>query len=348
MLLKLKFIILLSFLSSSSFASVDDSTGVILKDGKVFILHKVEKSEGLYAIARRYKTVWTQIKDANPGSEEKIRIGQTLLIPTGKTEKQFFGSKPPKYSKNKGEYTKPSKEPKAKEAEVVDKTDIASTPKTSFTTPYKVKKGETLFSIAQKFFTTVDFLKQLNKLNEESIHEGLEILVPIVDEAKADSIAKQNEVETNITLNDLKKSTTKIKDEKESEHKDSSNAKKEREVATEKEDKKSSGDIKDYTVTTENFPEYNVEKITETGFGKVMSDKKINQTKDFVIHHNAPENTIIRITNPTNNKSIYAKVVKNFSREQNDPVIVYLTKSTAEYLGLSKKDKFSIKISFAK
>ena len=27
-----------------------------------------------------------------------------------------------------------------------------------------VKKGETLFSIAQKFFTTVDFLKQLNKL----------------------------------------------------------------------------------------------------------------------------------------------------------------------------------------
>lgn len=348
MLLKLKFIILLCFLSSSLFASVDDSIGVILKEGKVFILHKVEKSEGLYSIARRYKTVWTQIKDANPGSENKIQIGQTLIIPTGKTEKQYFGNKPPKYSKNKGEYTKPAKEPKAKEPEIVDKTDIASTPKTSFTTSYKVKKGETLFSIAQKFFTTVDFLKQLNKLSEENIHEGLEILVPIVDEAKADSIAKQKEAETETTLDDLKKSTTKIKEETESKSLDSSNAKKEKTVTAETDDKKSSGDITGYTVTTENFPEYNVEKITETGFGKVMNDKKINQTKDFVIHHNAPENTIIRITNPANNKSIYAKVVKNFSREQNDPVIVYITKSTAEYLGLSKKDKFSIKISFAK
>ncbi len=348
MLLKIKFILFLCLLSLSSFASVDDSIGVILKDGKIFILHKVEKSEGLYAVARRYKTVWTQIRDANPGSEIKINIGQTLLVPTGKTEKQFFGTNPPKYSKNKGEYTKPVKAPMAKEVESVDKKDLPPPKKTSFTTSYIVKKGETLFSLAQKFFTTVDFLKQLNKLNEENLHEGLEILVPIVDEAKADSIAKQNEAESNITLNDLKKSTTKIKDETVIEFKDSSNAKKDKTEIIEQDDKKPANDLTGYSVTTENFPEYNVEKITETGFGKVMSDKKINQGKDFVIHHNAPENTIIRITNPANNKSVYAKVVKNFNREQSDPVIVYITKSTAEYLGLSKKDKFSIKISFAK
>ena len=70
----------------------------------------------------------------------------------------------------------------------------------------------------------------------------------------------------------------------------------------------------EYTITTENFPEYDVEKVTETGIGKLTNDPKINQTKDWVIHHNAPENTIILITNPVNNKTIYAKVVKNFKR----------------------------------
>ena len=51
---------------------------------------------------------WTDIRDANPGSEVKINIGQTLIIPTGKTEKQFFGNKTPKYSKNANEYSKPT------------------------------------------------------------------------------------------------------------------------------------------------------------------------------------------------------------------------------------------------
>ncbi len=347
MFLKIKFLLLLCFLSCYSFASIDDSIGVILKNNKVFIIHKVEKGQGLYGIARRYKTVWTQIRDANPSSSEMLIIGQILLVPTEKTEKEFFGNKTPKYSKFKGEYIKPVKTKPAKVEKIVDNTSAESTSNTSFTFKYKVKKGETLFSIAQKFATTVDFLKQLNKLKEENIHEEIEILVPIIDDAMANSIEKKEAAESNkIALDDLKKSTSKIKEEEKKEVVDTVDLHQNLPAVTEP--KKERIEIPGYTITTENFPEYNVEKITETGFGKVMNDKKTNQTKDLIFHHNAPENTIILITNPANNKTIYARVVKNFNRDENDPVIIYLTKSTAEYLELNKKDKFAIKISFAR
>ena len=120
---------------------------------------------------------------------------------------------------------------------------------------------------------------------------------------------------------------------------------------TKEEDDNNSDNLKtpwQYKIEVETYPEYDIEKVTETGQGKVMDDKTIDQTKDWVIHHNAPENTIILITNPANNKTVYAKVVKNFNRTSDNQVMIYLTKNTADFLELNKKDKFNIKLSFAK
>lgn len=347
--LKLKIIILFCTISSISFAAVDDSTGVILKNEKVFILHKVEIGQGVFGVARRYKVSWTTVRDANPGSDKKLLPGQIILVPTGKTEKQFFGNKPPKYSKNNGEYSKPSKPSVVDKPKTVDNSSTDNSKKTSFTIFYTVKKGETLFSIAQKFNTTVDFLKQLNKLKNENVEEGKDILVPMSDETDSDVVLAQKEAEAKKIQQELDDIAKKIETEKKREKarldslnniKPTPEAKKEEGKATEVKS--------EYTITIENFPEYDVEKITETGYGKITTDSKINQTKDWVIHHNAPENTIIIITNPINNKSVYAKVIKNFERKENDPLIVYLTKNTADFLELNKKDKFQIKLSFAK
>lgn len=352
--LKLKYLLIFCCLSSLSFASIDDSTGVILKNDKVFILHKVEAGQGLFGVARRYKVLWTVVRDANPGSETKILPGQVLLVPTGKTEKQFFGNKTPKYSKNNGEYSRPIKPKTPEKEKPADVSGVDNSPKTTFTLFYTVKKGETLFSIAQKFNTTVDFLKQLNKLKSETVAVGIDILVPMTETTDADVIIAQKEAEAKKTQKELDDLAAKLEAEKKREKQrlDSINLAKTTTVVKDDSPKKEEDKPKvlktEYTIITENFPEYDVEKVTETGYGKVMNDPKINQTKDWVIHHTAPENTIILITNPVNNKTVYAKVVKNFERTENDPLIIYLTKNTAEFLELSKKDKFSIKISFAK
>ena len=333
---------------------VDDSIGVILKNNKVFILHKVEAGQGLFGVARRYKTVWTKIRDANPGSDKSLLPGQILLVPTGKSETEFFGKKTPKYSKNNGEYSKPEKPKIVEKEKTPEHVDPNKSDKTSFTVFYTVKKGETLFSIAQKFGTTVDFLKQLNKMKADAVTEGQDILVPLTDSTDADVILAQKEAEAKRAQKELEELTAKIDAEKrkEQEQKDSMKITETKtivkETETKKDDAKPVVTKTEYTITTENYPEYDIEKVTETGQGKVMTDNTINQAKDWVIRHNAPENTVILITNPVNNKTIYAKVVKNFTRNENDALILYITKNTADYLELNKKDKFAVKISFAK
>jgi LysM repeat protein len=339
MQLKLKLILLFCFLGSFAFASVDDSTGVILRNGQVYILHKVDKGQSLYGAAQRYKVQWTDIRDANPGSEIKINIGQILRIPTGKTEKQFFGNKTPKYSKNANEYSKPTTKVKDKDEKAIVTISVDnSESNATFTIPYTVKKGETLFSIAQKFNTSVDFLKQLNKLKSEAVEVEKKILVPVNGSAESDSLARQREEELanqreKVKTDSINLINSKINSE---------------EIEKKIEEEKNTPSIPGYTIVTENFPEFDVEKITETGCGKLMADTKINQTKNWITHHSAPAGTVILITNPANNKTVYAKVVKNFYRAENDAVIVYLTKTTVENLGFDKKEKFTLKLSFAK
>ncbi|NUM30916.1 MAG: LysM peptidoglycan-binding domain-containing protein [Bacteroidetes bacterium] len=392
--------------------SVDDSTGVILRNNQVYILHKVDAGQGLFAVGRRYKIHWTAIRDANPGSETSLYPGKILYVPTGKTESQFWGKKKPIYSKDNSTYNKPKEKvkPEKEKKSIADET--SNSPKTSFTVFYTVKKGETLFSIAEKFNTTVEFLKQLNNLKTEKVKEGTDILVPFAEETKEkvtekteskpketitekteEETKKDNENESNSNKNNDKESkenaekdkdeiliekkeetkkvekeiediSKKIEEEKNNEKKendksndteDIENIIKEADKNKEKETKKDEVPSEEsvnipwkYKIEVESFPEYDIEKVSEKGQGKVMDDKTIDQTKDWVIHHNAPENTIILITNPINNKTVYAKVVKNFNRKDDNQVIVYITKNTADFLELSKKDKFNIKLSFAK
>jgi len=326
MVSKLKLFFILCFFSALSVSANDDSTGVILRNGKVFKLHRVESGEGLQAIARLYKIEWTEIKAVNPGSEKGLKKGQTLLIPTFKSESEFFGNKPPVYSKSKSEYTKPKpnvdKTPKTKDAPKSGDTPSS----TSFTTFYKVQRGETLYGISRKFNTTVEFLIQLNKLSSTQLEVGKDILVPISDPTlnqSPDTIAVEKKIEPVIAAETEKTIDNTI-------------------------DKKDTITFKDYSITIENLPEYNIDKVIEKGLCKISNDKKLNQGKELVLHHNVPQNTIIRITNPKNNKSTYVKVVNNFNRSKSDPVIIYLNKKTAEYLEVDKKNPSNIIISFAK
>lgn len=326
MVSKLKLFFILCFFSTLNAFATDDSTGVILREGKVFKLHRVESGEGLHAIARIYKIEWTEIKKANPGTEKGLKKGQNLFIPTFKTESEFFGNKPPVYTKSKSEYTKPKpmvvKTPKPKDSNQPNEASSS----TSFTTFYKVQKGETLYGISRKFNTTVEFLIQLNKLSSTQLEVGKDILVPISDPTlnqATDSIVTEKKIEPTIAAEAQQTNDNTI------ETKDT--------IA-----------FKKYTITIESLPEYNIEKVVEKGLCKISNDKKLNQGKELVLHHNVPQNTIIRLTNPKNNKSTYVKVVNNFNRPESDPVIIYLNKKTAEYLGVDKKNPSNIIISFAK
>ena len=61
-----------------------DSLGVETVNGKVFVIHKVDEKETLYAIARRYGASVDAIKTSNPGMSATLEVGQIVKVPYAK------------------------------------------------------------------------------------------------------------------------------------------------------------------------------------------------------------------------------------------------------------------------
>lgn len=71
---------ILTFSFSSAYA-LRDSLGIKQENGQTFILHKVEKGEGLFAISRRYDVHIDQLRKANPDALGGLVLGEIILVP---------------------------------------------------------------------------------------------------------------------------------------------------------------------------------------------------------------------------------------------------------------------------
>lgn len=107
---------------------------------KVILTHKVKNGETLWRIARRYNVKTTKIQQWNKLQGKTVRVGQQLLV-----------SEPPK------------PQPVVEKLPTIVK--------------HKVKKGESLWIIAQRYKTTVNQLKQLNRLEDKSVFVGQSLLI---------------------------------------------------------------------------------------------------------------------------------------------------------------------------
>lgn len=112
-------------------------------------IHWVEKGESLYGISKKYGVTMAQIKLLNNMADDNVQIGQELLIQEGETK----GVKLP-------------------ETPVV----ISST--------HEVNPGETLFSIAKKYKLTLDELKALNQMTENTVFLGQKLIVRAAETPK--------------------------------------------------------------------------------------------------------------------------------------------------------------------
>ncbi|MBQ1751905.1 MAG: LysM peptidoglycan-binding domain-containing protein [Paludibacteraceae bacterium] len=114
----------------------------IVENGREYYLYKVQKSEGYYAISRKFDVTIKEIVDANP-MEGGLKLGQELKIPTGNVVKV---EKNPDHSRSKN-------------------------------LVHVVEKGETLYSLAKKYGVKVDDLKKLNP-GCDPLSIGFELKIP--------------------------------------------------------------------------------------------------------------------------------------------------------------------------
>ena len=100
-------------------------------------LYTAVKGDSLYSIAQKFNTTVAAIKSANNLTSNVLQIGQTLIIP---------GS--------------------------------SSGTGGTATSTYTVAKGDSLYSIAQKFNTTVDAIKNANNLTSNVLQIGQTLIIP--------------------------------------------------------------------------------------------------------------------------------------------------------------------------
>lgn len=116
-----------------------------------FDFHAVRRGETLTAIARKYRVSLTELRAANDlTAKARARVGQTLMIP----QREAVGLPP-----------SPARVRVSTTAAVVATRSAAPV-------TYRVQRGDTLFSIARRFDTTVEAIKQLNRLRGNAITVG--------------------------------------------------------------------------------------------------------------------------------------------------------------------------------
>ena len=103
-------------------------------------IYIVISGDSLYSIARRFNTTVDEIKKLNNLATNNLSIGQKLIIPSNQT---------------------PSN----------DDTDNI----------YTVVSGDSLYSIARKFNTTVDDIKRINNLSSNLLSIGQKLIIPTVE-----------------------------------------------------------------------------------------------------------------------------------------------------------------------
>ena len=150
--------------------------------------YTVKKGDTLYSIANKYNTTVDNLKEQNNLTSNTLSIGQILkIIPTKLTEDYVIKNKDTLYSiANKYNTTVDYlKELNNLTTNVLTIGNTIKVPIGKITEniiedndKYIVKVGDTLYSIARQFNTTIDKLKELNNKDNNIVSIGESIIIP--------------------------------------------------------------------------------------------------------------------------------------------------------------------------
>lgn len=168
------------------------STGQLLKIPSELLpetTYIVKKGDSLYSIANKYNTTVDELKRINNLTSNILSIGQVLKLPSDKVSDVEKEENTISYTVQKGDSLYSIAR---KYSTTIDKikdlnnltTNLLSIGQvlliptdTNLETTYTVQKGDSLYSIAKKYDTTVDRLKQLNNLKSNLLSIGQILIV---------------------------------------------------------------------------------------------------------------------------------------------------------------------------
>ena len=152
-------------------------------------IYIVKKGDSLYSIANKYNTTVEELKRINNLTSNILSIGQVLKLPSDKASDVENEENTISYTVQKGDslYSIARKYDTTIDR-IKDLNNLTTNllsigqvllipTDTNLETTYTVKKGDSLYSIAKKYDTTVDRLKQLNNLSSNLLSIGQILIV---------------------------------------------------------------------------------------------------------------------------------------------------------------------------
>jgi LysM repeat protein len=366
----MKLIVILGFLFFDSPAKLD-SLGVETINGKMFIIHKVDEKETLYAISRRYGTPVESILEHNAGAKQGLEIGLILKIPYSPRQKSAdakYHTVAPKetlYSISKlyGITTDEIKqwnnltdnnltvgqEIVVKKSGTKTASQSANANKTNSSNKgglHTVAEKETMFSIARQYGITVDQLKQWNNLTSNELKIGQVLVVSNTTQNKGlqkstaganASLEKEikkeeGKVQNQVTKSEeVKKTTTVLADAK----KETPNSGVNKEAVREQPNIRISESVT------------NGDEILESGIAELIEGTEGNR-KYLALHRTAPVGTILKVRNEMNNREVFVRVMgKLQDTALTDKCIIRISKSAYDRLG-AIDPKFRVEVTYYK
>jgi len=339
-------------------AGVQDSIGVEKKDGKRFVLHRLEAKETLYALSRKYGVAVDDIKKANADiNTNDLKIGQVLRVPSPEKTTTTAANKntsihiviagetlysiAKKYNVSVDEVKKIN--PTAatglsigdellipgRPVETVIKrndTPANNTVINPSQTSHTVASGETLYSISRKYNVSVEDLKAWNPETSTGLKVGQSLkLTPIV--VKADVPVTTEKPKPIIIVEDVKKEEPK---------KDPAQVTAPADTVLTKEQEQEKKYL-DSMARIRVQPNGEFKKVSETGFAEIIDGGDTD--KYLALHKTAAVGTIIQVINEGNNQRIFVRVIGKLpANGLNDRVVLKISKKAFERLaGVDKK-----------
>lgn len=168
------------------------STGQLLKIPSALLpesTYIVKKGDSLYSIANKYNTTVDELKRINNLTSNILSIGQVLKLPSDKVSNVEKEENTINYTVQKGDSLYSiARKYSTTIGKIKDLNNLTTNllsigqvllipTDTNLETTYTVQKGDSLYSIAKKYDTTVDRLKQLNNLKSNLLSIGQILIV---------------------------------------------------------------------------------------------------------------------------------------------------------------------------
>ncbi len=313
---------------ATAFAAPPDSTGTERRDGRVYVLHRVDRGQTLYSILRRYGSSLSEYQAANPDLGETIRPEQLLRVPYHRAQAGVEPPKPVAKSETASPEIRPVSRPQASSApQPASMPVVVSRPVT-----HEVRGGETLYSISRRYGLAVADVKRWNNLPDAGGVQTGQVLMlsgtpaPKIPQKSAAEIAK-DQLKTPSTPTSPR--TEPVRSEQarnEATKPDPVPAKPEETAPVRREPEDPSPSE---AVRSADAPVPNAGNIArhrrETGLAEVIGvDDKSGRY--LGLHRTAPVGSMVTVRNEANNQSVLVKIIGKLPNTGlNERVIIKLS-----------------------